>query len=283
MNGRRGIKRNGRSARPNKKSAARVVKAVSQAQTTVRYQPPFGTSFRTRLTYAQYVDFNFAVANTAYMYQFNANSVYDPDRTGGGHQPYGHDQLALMFNKYRVFKIRYLCEVIPGNDVANSTIEWGATVRNGSYTVAYPEVFELPFVKTFSLTNNASPRKLRGTVDLTRLNERAMAYVVDDRTASDTGSSPNEVILFTFFGISNQANLTRVRVTLVYDVEYFDPLSLGSSVPMMEGFPGRNAVCARTERVQSFPMPLSLNYKPVPALTKSDWDKKGNPIEHSDD
>ncbi len=281
MNGRRGTKSNGRGARPkrNKKSASRVAKSAAKAQTTVRYQPPFGTSFRTHLTYAQYVDFSFSVANTAYMYQFNANSVYDPDRTGAGHQPYGHDQLALMFNKYRVFKFRYLCEVIPGNDTSNSTVEWGTTVRNGTYSVSYPEVFELPFVKTVTLTNNATPKKLRGQVDLTRINERPLSYITDDRTASDCTSSPAEVILFTFFGISNQANVCRVRVTLIYDVEYYDPLPLGASVPEPLAFPGRNAILSRSERVQSYPMPVNPKFVPLPVLSKTDWDKRGNPIE----
>jgi len=269
-----------KSRRVNSSRVNQVIKKESRAQTTIRYQPPFGTSMRTNLTYAQYVDFSFSVANTAYMYQFNANSVFDPDRTGGGHQPYGHDQLATMFNKYRVFGFRYLVEVIPGNDVSNSTINWGATVRNGVYTVSYPEVYELPFVKTATLTNNSKPTKMRGRIDLTKINERAIAYISDDRTAADTSSSPAEVILFTFFGVSNQGNVCRVRVTLVYDVEYFDPVTLGASVEYKkEGF-SRNLCFA--ERVQSYPMPVNPNFKPLPALNKDDWDKKGNPITGDD-
>lgn len=33
---------------------------------------------------------------------FNLNSVYDPDSTGVGHQPYGFDALALAYHKYKV-------------------------------------------------------------------------------------------------------------------------------------------------------------------------------------
>lgn len=35
-------------------------------------------------------------------YLFNANSIYDPDRTGTGHQPLGYDQWQNFYSHYRV-------------------------------------------------------------------------------------------------------------------------------------------------------------------------------------
>lgn len=35
---------------------------------------------------------------------FNLNSQYDPDQTGVGHQPYGRDQLAGLYGRYKVKK-----------------------------------------------------------------------------------------------------------------------------------------------------------------------------------
>jgi len=44
-------------------------------------------------------------------YCFRANSLFDPDFTGGGHQPYGHDQLMEFYNYNRVkssnIKVRF--------------------------------------------------------------------------------------------------------------------------------------------------------------------------------
>ncbi len=33
---------------------------------------------------------------------WNLNSLFDPDQTGGGHQPYGFDQMAAIYARYRV-------------------------------------------------------------------------------------------------------------------------------------------------------------------------------------
>lgn len=33
---------------------------------------------------------------------FNLNSLYDPDKTGTGHQPYGYDALQVAYNRYKV-------------------------------------------------------------------------------------------------------------------------------------------------------------------------------------
>lgn len=35
-------------------------------------------------------------------YPFSCNSAYDPDATIGGHQPYGFDQWAIIYNHYKV-------------------------------------------------------------------------------------------------------------------------------------------------------------------------------------
>jgi hypothetical protein len=45
--------------------------------------------------------------NTAVGYTFRLSSLYDPDYTGTGHQPYMYDQLTTVYNKYIVEKVEY--------------------------------------------------------------------------------------------------------------------------------------------------------------------------------
>lgn len=54
------------------------------------------------LRYCETVQLNPTAADAAVEYRFRANSVYDPDRTGTGHQPLYFDQLAGLYESYEV-------------------------------------------------------------------------------------------------------------------------------------------------------------------------------------
>lgn len=58
-------------------------------------------------TKLRYNDTDFSVSTTSgagyqASYKFRGNSVYDPDATGAGSQPYYFDQLAAVYTKYKV-------------------------------------------------------------------------------------------------------------------------------------------------------------------------------------
>jgi len=78
---------------------------------TVLYNPsnwgPFGKSRLAKLRYVERVALN-PVAGGVATYIFAANSLFDPNVTGTGHQPYGFDQLMAAYNHYTVIgaKIR---------------------------------------------------------------------------------------------------------------------------------------------------------------------------------
>ncbi len=61
------------------------------------------------ITKMKYVSFGSLTSGTAGVvggqYVFRLNSVYDPDQTGAGHQPYGFDQLAALYGKYLVRRV----------------------------------------------------------------------------------------------------------------------------------------------------------------------------------
>jgi hypothetical protein len=45
------------------------------------------------------------------------NSIFDPNSAVGGHQPYGYDQLAALYNRYRVLRTRW--RITFGNQAGN--------------------------------------------------------------------------------------------------------------------------------------------------------------------
>jgi hypothetical protein len=60
-------------------------------------------SVRVKLRYAQYFTLNSGVGTIASQ-AFRANSCFDPDYSGVGHQPMGFDQLAALYDHYTVLK-----------------------------------------------------------------------------------------------------------------------------------------------------------------------------------
>lgn len=111
-------KRNGgTSLRKTVAKNAKAVKDITKVSKmrgpikTFSSQDPFKPYYDCKLQYAQTFDGTTNAVNTWGTDQiFRLNSLYDPDETGVGHQPYGFDQLALLYRRYKVSAV--LVEII---------------------------------------------------------------------------------------------------------------------------------------------------------------------------
>lgn len=159
-------------------------------------------------------------------YVYNINSVYDPDRTGIGHQPYGFDNLANLYNRYRVIKCGWRIEsplgdtdsprsihAIASND---PSITWG--------TASY--IRENPRCKYITVVPGGTAKTLSGWVTMPSLTGRTTAqYMADDRYQAQVTTSPaEEALLYVFVSNVNGNPLGNIpiQVTLEYTVEFFD-------------------------------------------------------------
>lgn len=77
---------------------------------------------RTKLVYEEDVTIT-ASSTSPQFYVFACNDIYDPNVTGVGHQPYYHDQLAQLYNRYDVtmsnIKVQYYQP-----EVVNNNLSW---------------------------------------------------------------------------------------------------------------------------------------------------------------
>jgi hypothetical protein len=65
------------------------------------------------LTYSNNLQVTSATFNTFGTAQtYRLNSLFDPDVTGGGTQPYGFDTLATIYKQYKVHRVRIMIEII---------------------------------------------------------------------------------------------------------------------------------------------------------------------------
>lgn len=213
-----------------KKRAQRRKKRSSGAPVVInRGISPLAQSFWTKLKYVQRQAFTVPVSGT-WDYLWRLNSIFDPDRTGTGHQPYGHDTLNTMYNRYRVWKVDYVITYPPNISGALQTAYVNCENGETSYTsvdqnliLEYPRTFRRP-------CNLDSPTIIKGSINLAKLTGASkQEYIIDDRYQSQYGNNPTELLTL-HTGIIGGTNATGiVDVMLIYHVESFDPVLLPQS------------------------------------------------------
>ncbi len=104
MSKRSNNKSNRRSAR-NKQQLISDTREWRAPQMVVYRGLGMPDAFETTLMYASN-GFHFASSATPAAQVFAANSVFDPDVTGTGHQPHYFDQLAAIYTEYTVLEFR---------------------------------------------------------------------------------------------------------------------------------------------------------------------------------
>lgn len=215
-----------RKGAPRRRRFPRKRAAGRSALTTVvtRGLTPLPSRYITKMKYSATLTPSTSGLQSG-LYQINMNSLYDPDRTGGGHQPYGFDQIGNLYNKYRVISCGYRIQramLDTGNPVMIGALPSNDVNRN-FYT--FSELRENPRAKYVTQNSGASVQTLSGKVYLPTLLGRTRAqYMADDQYASIITTSPQEAaILYILTSDANDvpANYS-FQILLEFTVEWFD-------------------------------------------------------------
>lgn len=187
---------------------------------------PIPSRFITKMKYSEYVD----TSLTGGTYSFNLNSMFDPNRSGIGHQPHGFDLLATMYNRYRVISCGYRIQI--AGDSASSQILSAIPANELFSSVSISEIRENPRCKYIQQNPGSSAMTLSGKSYLPSLHGRTRSqYMSDDRYQSAVTGSPAELAILNL----QTANLsdvnigTKLQVLLEYTVEWFDVKNLAQS------------------------------------------------------
>jgi hypothetical protein len=161
---------------------------------------------------------------------YRANSVFDPDRTGGGHQPLGFDQAAALYNRYRVhaFKARI--------KFSASSVSYDACafIVNGAKTYT-----SLPAALETNRQSHVMVQGVGATAEKDVMNgplwkycgRSLQSYHIDDTTGADVTTNPAETIdyhVVTHNPNGGAATLFYV-VELEYDVVFYDAITPAQS------------------------------------------------------
>lgn len=163
--------------------------------------------------------------------KMNLNSLYDPNNTGGGHQPYGYDQIQALYKKYIVKSAKVIIEFInPNADglVAGVMVlpsgQTGASLAGISADI----IKEQPTSWTRPVQNTGSQKAIFkanfNMAKLEGLNRVQWMCSLDEYGASVT-ANPSLMPTIQFASASDASSSVDylfARVLIIYKVRFYD-------------------------------------------------------------
>lgn len=156
----------------------------------LRLDAPVPKTKLVKLRYCDTIELDPGATDAAVEHRFRANSVYDPDRTGTGHQPMYFDQLAAIYESYEVVGSRI---TVRWNTTAGAVAMVGVN-RDNDTTTTYNNrsaLMENPNSKFKVLPSNGS-RPLTLSCNWSARKTFGPNYNRDDNEALVTANPVNE-------------------------------------------------------------------------------------------
>jgi len=167
----------------------------------------------------RYVDcIQMDVAGAGFLTQvFSANGCYDPDDRFGGHQPYGWDQWAALYDQYMVESSKCVLTIQGHTGGENGASVVGIQL-GGTSTISALSV------ETLMETDNSVHRLLdinNQVISKSYSKKQFFANRQMDNLQASVGSDPTELAHFIIWCNSvNAGVLDPARVTMVVDIYY---------------------------------------------------------------
>ncbi len=160
---------------------------------------------------------------------FRLNSIFDPNAAVGGTQPYGYDQAAALYNRYRVLKTRYKVSWLASTGTYNAAVvpSNGALNTNATDLTTFTGNLMNPYAKYATYNLGAKAPIFSGKHDLNVLGGvRQLEYLADDRFEAQIGANPAEVISLNILSQNPTGGTIVIAffVELWYEVDLHDPI-----------------------------------------------------------
>lgn len=186
---------------------------------------PIPLQYKTRMKYVQTFKILTASGSDYAINTFRLNSIYDPDESGVGHQPYGYDTLEPLYNNYRVYKVHATIECV--GSIGSDKPIIGFLPCAGLPTITnFSHLLELPKSKWKQLDD--STRKVKGSYRMSSvIGVTPAQYKADDLFLSSMGGNPASLAYLAVFA-GMPTTITPdvdwyITITLIQYVEFLVP------------------------------------------------------------
>ena len=185
-------------------------------------------TFLTHLNYSTNWNLSSA-AGLMSLYQFNLNSIYDPDKTAVGHQPLWHDLFTSIYENYRVLGCKIEAKMISRGKCVN--VVFDPTDETATYS-SMNLVNEQKNTRQL-LIAGTNPVIYRKYYPINKVLSVPMRnYMTDDVYNVTNGGNPlQNAILNVYCRALNGLDTTDIDIEmkLTYTVKFTDTIQQGSS------------------------------------------------------
>jgi hypothetical protein len=160
------------------------------------------------------------------------NSTFDPDVTGGAAQPYGRDQIAAIYGRYRVDAFHWDVTVSAAISAAVNVTCATAPAAQGTTFATCQEVANLPWGKVGLAVVSATPWRSVGSLHLRAyLGQTQSQFVGEEDNSALVAANPAALAFFHIGAQQVGATTTasQVVVKLTYIVTYYEPIVMPAS------------------------------------------------------
>lgn len=172
----------------------------------------------------------FTTSASSPIYRYRLNSLWDPDIIATTpSQPYAYDQLAILYNRYRVIACSYSINFYNASNVTRCVV---VPANQTTFPNGVSDAVTNPRAQWKVQIPGGSTQTIRGKVYMPSIVGRNKAqYMADDRFQAQVDASPAETVdlnIFTADLADNGVGVT-ATVTLEFLVEFFDVKTLPAS------------------------------------------------------
>lgn len=166
---------------------------------------------------------------------FRLNSLYDPDYSGGGHQPLYFDQLAAIYSSYRVRYSKLHVSFLPLTDDTDITTagpyQVGVSANSSvTFSTALPTVGEQNNSQSALLARDKAALPVNFT--MTYSPKRDMGInVMDDTVSAAVNANPSSSYYGCIFmgDLNNSSGTVKALVTITFDCDFFQQNAIAGS------------------------------------------------------
>ncbi len=208
---------------------------VVQYRRSIGALAPLPRKLKTKLIYSEpFIVIDPGATGVVQVARFSANGLFDPNNTGGGHQPRGFDQLIAMYDHFVVIGSKMTCIFCPDNITVNAPGNvMGITLRDDTSEESTLDGYlESSYTVYDFLPQDASSKlKLIMPVNPNKFLGRSHP-LSDSQLKGSVSANPAEQCFYHIWGAppqSTDSNPVLVVVTIEYDVIFLEPVQPGQS------------------------------------------------------